>query len=79
MVDFRGRFCPATDLGTGTALGGAAGAFWDFFGGASGAGHSTSWDKSRREAGTHSRSESVMCVFGIRRMLSPSRRLLNSS
>lgn len=67
MVGLRGRFCPATDLGTGTALGGAAGAFWDFLGGASGAGHSTSWDKSSREAGTHSRSESVMFFFGIRR------------
>lgn len=42
VVDFRGRFCPATDLGTGTALGGAVGAFWDFLEGASGAGHSTS-------------------------------------
>lgn len=65
VVGFRGRFCPAIDLGTGTALGGAVGAFWAFLGGASGAGHSTSWDKSRREAGTHSRSESVISFFGI--------------
>ena len=53
MVDVRGRFWPAVVLGTGAAFG-AGLDFCVFLGGASGAGHSTSWERSRRETGTHS-------------------------
>lgn len=54
VVDGRGRFWPAVVLGAGAAFG-AGLDFWDFLGGASGAGHSTSCERSRRETGTHSR------------------------
>ena len=55
VVDVRGRFCPAVDLGRVADFGGAAFVdFWDFLEGASGCGHSTSCDRSSREAGTHS-------------------------
>lgn len=52
VVDVRGRFWPATVFGTVADLGAGGLAFWDFLGGASGAGHSTSWERSRRDAGT---------------------------
>lgn len=48
-VEVRGRFWPA--FGRGPALGAGGAAFCDFFGGASGAGHSTSCVRSMREAG----------------------------
>lgn len=54
MVAVRGRFWPAADLGKVADLGAGGLAFWDFLGGASGAGHSTSWVRSRRVAGIHS-------------------------
>ena len=55
VVDARGRFCPAVDLGTVADFGGAAAVvFWDFFVGASGCGHSTSCERSSRDAGIHS-------------------------
>jgi len=54
VVAVRGRFWPAADLGKVADLGAGGLAFWDFFGGASGAGHSTSWVRSRRVAGIHS-------------------------
>ena len=53
-MDVRGRFWPATDLGWVAAFGAdAEDCFWPFFG-ASGCGHSTSWERSSREPGTHS-------------------------
>ncbi len=79
VKDFRGLFWPARVLGIGGTLGAAAGAFCDFLVGASGAGHSTSWDKSRREAGTHSEDGLAYSLTSIRRRFSPSSRLLNSS
>lgn len=57
VVDVRGRFCPAVDFGSVADFGGAAAVdFWDFFVGASGCGHSTSCERSRREAGIHSKT-----------------------
>ena len=53
VVEALGRFWPRVDLGRVADLGGA-GCFCDFFEGASGCGHSTSWVRSRREASTHS-------------------------
>lgn len=55
IMDVRGRFWPATDLGWVADFG--ADAEEDCFGpflGASGCGHSTSWERSSREPGTHS-------------------------
>lgn len=52
LVNTRGRFWPV--LGRVAALGGGGAAFWDFLGGASGGGHSTSWVRSSRDKGTHS-------------------------
>ena len=54
VVDVRGRFWPAVDLGTVVDFGAGAVDFWDFLVGASGCGHSTSCERSRRDAGTHS-------------------------
>ena len=54
-VVVRGRFRPAVDLGCVCAFGAGGLDFWDFLEGASGAGHSTSWVRSRRVAGTHSK------------------------
>jgi len=54
VVAVQGRFWPAADLGKVADLGAGGLAFWDFLGGASGAGHSTSWVRSRRAAGIHS-------------------------
>lgn len=54
VVDARGRFWPAVDLGTVADFGAGAVDFWDFLVGASGCGHSTSCERSRRDAGTHS-------------------------
>ena len=54
VVDVRGRFWPAVDLGRVADLGAGAVDFWDFLVGASGCGHSTSCERSRRDADTHS-------------------------
>ena len=54
VADGRGRFWPAVDLGCFCAFEAGAADFWDFFEGASGAGHSTSWVRSRRSEGIHS-------------------------
>ena len=54
VVDVRGRFWPTVDLGNVADFGAGAVDFWDFLVGASGCGHSTSCDRSRRDAGTHS-------------------------
>ena len=54
VVDDRGRFWPAVDLGRVADFGAGAVDFWDFLVGASGCGHSTSWERSRREDGIHS-------------------------
>ena len=58
-VDARGRFWPAVDLGRVADFGAGAVDFWDFLVGASGCGHSTSCERSRRDAGTHSVDVSV--------------------
>ena len=53
-VDVRGRFWPAVDFGRVADFGVGAVDFWNFLVGASGCGHSTSCERSRRDAGTHS-------------------------
>ena len=67
VVDARGRFWPAVDLGRVADLGAGAVDFCDFLVGASGCGHSTSCERSRREAGTHSIivSKSIMVNEGL--------------
>ena len=63
VVDVRGRFWPADDLGCFWAFEAGALDFWDFFRGAS-AGHSTSWVRSRRSGGIHSEIEVSMNMKG---------------
>ena len=81
VVESRGRFSPAADLGgCFWALEVVVVDFWDFFEGASGAGHSTSWARSRRSEGIHSDSSQYMYSYSSWEKTDiPSSRLLNSS
>lgn len=69
VVDARGRFWPAVDLGRVADLGGAAACFWDFLDGASGWGHSTSWERSRRDGRIHSVEQSEGVFFQVGMMV----------